>query len=89
MTFEGEQRIIPIHPVAVVADADELSSARFDFDPDAVGAGIERIFQQFLGNRSRTVNHFTGSDLICHLVRKNADATHGEKGNSGLQSVDS
>ena len=41
VAFEGEQRVVADHAVAVVGDADELAAAGFDLDADAGGAGVE------------------------------------------------
>ena len=78
VTLEGEERIVAIHAVAVVGDADELAAAGFDFDADAIGAGVERVFEQFFDDGGGTIDHLTGSNLIGHLVGKNTNAPHGE-----------
>ncbi len=44
--LEGQQRVVAIHAVAVVGDADQLASAGLDFDTDARCAGIQRILKQ-------------------------------------------
>ncbi len=36
VALEGEQRVVAIHALAVVGDADELAAAGFDFDADAL-----------------------------------------------------
>jgi len=69
MTFEGEKRVVAIHSLAIVGDADELASASFDFNAYAMGAGVERVLEQFFDNRGGAIDHLTGSNLICHLVR--------------------
>ena len=66
-------------PCAVVGDADQLAAARLDFDANAIGAGVERVLQQFLHDRGRTIHHLTGGDLVSHLVGKNTNAAHGER----------
>ena len=57
-----------------------LPPAGFDLDADAVGAGVERILQQFLDHGRWPVHHLAGGDLVGHLVGKNADAAHKPSG---------
>ena len=65
-----------IHAVAVVGDADELAAAGFDFDADARGAGVERVFEEFFDHGGRAVDDLAGGDLVGDLVGENADAAH-------------
>ena len=41
VALEGEEGVVADHAVAVIDDADELAAARFDFNADAGGAGVE------------------------------------------------
>ena len=84
VALEGEQRVVAIHAVAVVGDADELAAAGFDLDADAAGAGVERVFEQLLDDGGGTIHHLAGGDLVRHLVGKNANAPH-EKSVSGME----
>ena len=79
VALEGQQRVVAIHALAVVGDADELAAAGLDFDANAVGAGVERVFQQLLDDGGGPVDHFAGGDLVGHLVGKNADAPHAKR----------
>jgi hypothetical protein len=65
--------------VTVVGDADELATACFDFNADALGSRVESIFQKLFDDGGRAIDNFTGSDLIGHLVGKNTNAPHGER----------
>ena len=76
VALEGQQRVVAIHAVAVVGDADEPAPAGFDLDADAGGAGVERVLQQLLHHRGGPVHHLAGGDLVGNLVGKNADAAH-------------
>ncbi len=49
---------------AVVTDANQLRAALFNIDIDTRGASIEAIFHQFLNDRRRSLDHFTGGDLV-------------------------
>jgi hypothetical protein len=48
--------------------------------PDAHGnpgrLSVQRVFQQFLDHRARTLDHFTGRDLVGELFRQNPDDSH-------------
>ena len=69
MTLECEKRIVAIHAVAVVGDANELATAGFDFDANAICAGVEGVFEEFFDDGGGTIDDFTGSNLVRHLVR--------------------
>ena len=76
MALEGQQGIVPVHAVTVVAYADKAAAAGFDLDADSVCAGVEGVLQQLLDYRGWPVHHLAGSDLVGNLVGKNADAAH-------------
>ena len=76
MALEGQQRVVAVHALAVVGDADESAPACLDLDADAIGAGVQRVLQQFFDDRGRPVHHFAGGDLVGNLVGKYADAAH-------------
>ena len=80
MAFEGQQRIVAVHPCAVVRDTDQPPPTALNLDPDAGCAGVERILQQLLDHRSRTVHDFARGDLVSHQVREYSDAPHKELG---------
>ncbi len=71
-------------PQPLSDDADELAAAAFDFDADAGGAGVERVFEQLLDHGRRTVHHFAGGDLVGDLVGEYADAAHGLRVRQGV-----
>ena len=76
MALEGQQGIVAQHAAAVVDDADQAPAAGFHFDAHVGGAGVERIFQQFLDDGGGPLHHFAGRDLVGDLVGENADAAH-------------
>jgi hypothetical protein len=41
-----------------------------------LGAGIQGVLEEFLDHGSRSVDYFTGGDLVGNLVGENADAAH-------------
>jgi hypothetical protein len=62
--LDGEVEVLPIHPDAVVDDADQAASARLHRDGDRAGSGIERILDQFLDDRSGTLDHLARGDAV-------------------------
>ena len=76
VAFKGQESIVAHHAAAVIGDAYELASAALDRNHDAGGAGVERIFQQFLDHRCRPVDDLARRDLIGHLVGQYVDAAH-------------
>ena len=76
VALEGEQGIVAHHAAAVVGDLDQLLAASLNLNADAGGAGVERIFQQLLGHRSRTLHHFAGGDLVGNVFGKDVDSAH-------------
>ena len=78
MPLEGQQRIIAHHATSVVNDANQLAPARFHVNANSLRPGVERIFQQLLHHRRRSLHHLAGSNLVRHLIGKNADVAHKE-----------
>ena len=78
MTLKGQQRIIAHHAAAIIGDANQFAAARFHVNANPLGACIERIFQQLLHHRRRPLHHLAGSNLVRHLIGKNADVAHKE-----------
>jgi hypothetical protein len=79
VALKSQERIIAIHALAVVGDADELAAAGFHFYADAICAGIERVLQQLFDDGGGTIDDLTGSNLIRHLVGKNTNTPHGKR----------
>ena len=73
---DRERQLVGGMPRAVVGDADQAQPAAGDDDLDAVGAGIERVLDQFLDHARRTLDDFAGGDLVDHRFGKLADG-HG------------
>ena len=68
MTFEREYGIVAHHPAAIVDDADQLTTATFDFKTYACGARVERIFKKLFDDGRRPLHHFAGGDLVGDLI---------------------
>ena len=65
-----------VHPLAVVFDADELLAAELDGDGDAARAGVERVLDQLLDDRGRTLDDLAGGDLVGEVRRQAMNLAH-------------
>ncbi len=64
VALDRQRKILRRHAVPVVDDADELAAAGLDGDLDGAGARIDRVLDQFLHGRGRTLDHLAGGDAI-------------------------
>ena len=89
MALEGQQGIVPVHAVTVVAYADKAAAAGFDLDADSVCAGVEGVLQQLLDDGRRALDDLAGGDLVGHLFGQQTDAVHLRRASdyAGLVSV--
>ncbi len=78
VALEGQQRVVAHHAHAVVGEADQAAAAGFDIQAEFGRAGVERVFEQFLDDAGRALDHFSGGDFIGDVVGENADAAHAE-----------
>src|SRR5580692_7878635 len=77
MALESQQRVVMIHAAAIVNHADQPLAARFRFDANGTRACIQSVFQQFLYDGRRTLDHFSRGNFISDCFRKYADSAHG------------
>ena len=61
------------HPAAIVGDPDQPLAATRDGHLDAPGAGVERVFHQFLDRRGRAFDHLAGGDAVRRRLVELAD----------------
>ena len=85
MALESQQSVVTDHAGAVVGDLDEFFSAGFDLNLDAGGPGVQRVLQQFLDDRSRTLHDLAGGDFVSNVFGKNVDFAHVQAANSSAQ----
>ena len=62
--LDRQPRVLRLHPLAVVLDADQLLAAELDRDGDAARAGVERVLDQLLDDRGRPLDDLAGGDLV-------------------------
>ena len=73
MTLDRQRQVIAGNPAAVIGDPDERHSARRGRHLDTVGAGIERVLDQFLDHARRPLDHLAGGDAVDHVLAEAAD----------------
>ena len=60
----AKRQILGIHADAVVADPNQRASAAFDAYLDPLGAGIDRVLDEFLDGRGRPLDHLARGDAV-------------------------
>ncbi len=73
VALDRQQRIVGLHPVAVVLDADLLLAAELDVNQQPPGAGVDGVLDQFLDHRCGPLDHFPGGNLVGQVARKARD----------------
>ena len=76
MTLEREPRVLRLHPLAVVVDANQLLAAEFDGHRDASRARVERVLDQLLDDRCRPFDDLAGRNLIREVRRQKVNPRH-------------
>ena len=82
MAFDRQSEIVGVHAGAVVGDADQRATARFDRDLDPPRAGVERVLDQLLDRRRRPLDDFAGGDAVDQQRIEAADG-HGKRISGG------
>ena len=76
VALEGQQRVVAQHAAAVVGDANQMPAAALHLDAKIGGAGVERIFEQFLDDGGGALHHLSGRDLVGDRVGEDAYSAH-------------
>jgi hypothetical protein len=58
---------------AIVTHPYQSNAAALDIDLNAVRTGIQAVFDEFLDDRSRPLDHLACGDLVDELTGENAD----------------
>jgi hypothetical protein len=61
-------QVVTLDAATVVLDADRLQTALAQIDDNAVRASIEAVFNEFLDDRCRTLDHLTGGNLVDDVI---------------------
>jgi hypothetical protein len=67
MTRKRETELVLSNAAAVVEHADQARATRLDFEIDAIGAGVERIFDELLHDGGRSFDDLARSYLVDEL----------------------
>ena len=62
--LDREPRVLRVHPLAIVLDANEFLAAQLDRDRDPSRAGVERVLHEFFDHRRGPLDHLAGGDLV-------------------------
>ena len=73
VALQAHDRILAPHADAVIDDADALSATPLHLDPDVGGGRVQRVFDQLLHDRRRTLDDLPRGDLVGHRVRQHLD----------------
>ena len=76
MTQKSCGNLLFINTASVVGNADEGNAALLYFHGYGRGTGINGVFHQLLNDRSRSLHHFTGGNLINCLLIQHSNLRH-------------
>ena len=76
MTLETKQRVVPIHPDAVIVHANQRDSAAPNQCLDLLRASIDAVLDQLFYDRGRPFDHLTGRHLTGESLGKKMNAAH-------------
>ena len=73
MALDRERQLVGAHAAAVIGDRDQCLTAVAKRHLDAVGAGVDGVFDQFLDRRRRALDHLARGDAVDENGRQLAD----------------
>ena len=68
MAFEGEEGIVTVHTIAVIADPDEPTPGPLHCDRDGARFSVEGVLRQFLDDRGRALDHLTSRNAVGQIL---------------------
>ena len=74
--LERQQRIVVVHPAAVVDHANQPLAARFHFDANRARARIKRVLEQLLHHRRGPLDNLARGNLVRYIFREYAYPRH-------------
>ena len=78
MALEGKQRVVAIHPYAIVNHANHRNATAANHHVDLTGTGVDTVFDELLDDRSRALDDLAGRYLAGNGFWEQSDAAHGE-----------
>ena len=73
VALDRQRQLVGSHAAAVIGDRDQRLAAILEGDLDAVGAGIDRVLDQFLDRRRRALDDLARGDAVDENGRQLAD----------------
>ena len=73
MALEGQHRVVARHAFAVVLDAQEATAPGLNVHLDAERARVNRVLDEFLGDRGGALDHLARGDLVGDVVGEDTD----------------
>ena len=64
MASQRQGQVGRFNTQAIVANPDQLATAGIHLDIHPGGAGVQAVFQYFLGHGGRAFDHLTGCNLV-------------------------
>lgn len=79
MPLDGQLRILPRHPFAVVFNRNELLAAELDGNRQPPRTRVDGVLHELFDDRCRTLDDFTSRNLIGQLGGQPVDAAHSQR----------
>ena len=76
VALERQPRVVGLHPLAVVFDANQPLAAELGRDGDATGAGVEAVFDELLDDGRGALDHLARGDLVCQSRHRQPMDSH-------------
>ena len=76
MPLEREPRILRLHPLSVVVDADLFLAAKLDVNGHARRTGVDRVLDELLDDRGWALDDFACGNLVGEVGRQPVDLAH-------------
>ena len=76
VTHECQGQLVGDDPGSVVADSNRRPAGAADLHRDPASVGVERVLDQLLHHRRRTLDHLAGGDGVGHLLLQSVDSAH-------------
>jgi hypothetical protein len=76
VALQREDRVVAVHPFAIVRDAYQIGAAVFELHADARRPGVDRVLDELFDDARRTFDHLAGRDLVRKIVGKSEDSAH-------------
>ena len=74
--LDRETRVLGVHPLAVILDAERLLPTELDGHRDPPRTGIECVLDELLHDRRGPLDDLAGGDLVGKMQREAVDAGH-------------